>query len=92
MNIPKEVLVMLAAATDIEKIVEEMHEACSDYKMACLIDNEEQKDKALNKLTMHTHLFILQQMTKGNFEEAIKVINDMNSFKNKMDFFKTDNN
>ena len=92
MNLPKEVLVMLAAATNIEQIIDDINEASSEYKTACLIDSDEDKKIAIHKLTMHIHLFILQQMTKGNFEQAIKVINDMKDFQKKVEFFNTENN
>lgn len=92
MEIPKEILVMLAAATSVEELVNEIHESSTEYKEACLVNNEEQKEKALKQLHGRVHLFILQQMTKGDFNQALKVINDMNSFKKKVDFFKTENN
>jgi hypothetical protein len=66
----KSILVMMATASTEEKLVKELEEAISEWKVY-------QDDEKMSAIIFYSQLIMLRHVTKGDVKKAMQVVQDM---------------
>jgi hypothetical protein len=92
LKLSKELFVLLATASDTETIVKGLTQACEKYNEAHLLGNEMGMQEAVQELKLHTHLFIMHNITDGKLTNAMDILDDMDKMTKAKKFFETEKN
>ena len=66
----KSILVMMATASTEEKLVKELEEAISEWKVY-------QDDERMKAIIFYSQLIMLRHVTQGDVKKAMQVVQDM---------------
>jgi hypothetical protein len=66
----KDVLILMATAVPTEKLISDMKNALSEWEIF-------QTDKKKQHLMFHIQLLMINLMTNGNIDKAVKVMRDV---------------
>ena len=69
----KELLILKAAASTKEQLIDDFKEAITEWEINKTENN-------FDMLVFHAHLLMLRKLTKGDMSEAFKVMKDMDKF------------
>ena len=71
----KSILVMMATASTEAKLVKELEEAISEWKVY-------QDDERMKAIIFYSQLLMLRHVTQGDVKKAMKVVQDMDNVDN----------
>ena len=74
----KSVLVIMATASTEAKLVKELEEAISEWKVY-------QDEERMQSIIFYSQLLMLRHMTQGDMAKAMKVVKDMDNVENVVD-------
>ena len=81
----KSILVMMATASTEAKLVKELEEAISEWKVY-------QDDERMKAIIFYSQLLMLRHVTQGDVKKAMKVVQDMDNVDNVVNNLFNNNN
>lgn len=81
----KSILVMMATASTEAKLVKELEEAISEWKVY-------QDDERMKAIIFYSQLIMLRHVTQGDVKKAMKVVQDMDNVDNVVNNLFNNNN
>jgi hypothetical protein len=81
----KSILVMMATASTEAKLVAELEEAISEWKVY-------QDDERMKAIIFYSQLLMLRHVTQGDVKKAMKVVQDMDNVDNVVNNLFNNNN
>ena len=81
----KSILVMMATASTEEKLVKELEEAISEWKVY-------QDDERMKAIIFYSQLIMLRHVTQGDVKKAMQVVQDMDNVDNVVNNLFNNNN
>lgn len=93
MNGQHQLLVMLASAMSKDQIIDRIEDEIAQYKEAVLLGkSEEELETQAHHLALACNLFLMNMVTDGSMEGAMKTINRMDQLKSRDNLFNVDKN
>lgn len=71
-TIMKELFVMMAVSSNETRLIKELEEAISEWKIY-------KDDERMKGVVFQAHLLMLRHITQGDMKKAMQVVNDMDS-------------